>query len=352
MTTAIKNTMYHLTLRFAHHINKKNTAKKAAEILARFLAYALLKNNNIHQKIIPTANNAGIEFSFGYLYWFISVKTVLPTPNFNIFQLIPEKYKKDVIEILKPYKENRNIKKQILMLKSNAITTETKKYAEDILVDILSSRLHDKEENQTAIKTLIETKIFIEGLGIRPFAISGTALGLIREGKILAHDYDIDIGVFSEEIKGKHFYEKISKWKSAKYAEVSEHLIRIKHKNKITIDIFVHHKERNSIWHGTDTHRWYNSAFDLKRYQIENDYIYVPSDGNQYLTENYGHWKDRSLFFDYSFDTPNRTYPQTNRAILYLINRIDNEMRKKKPDRYTVEQCIKNLENYYSIKNK
>jgi len=35
---------------------------------------------------------------------------------------------------------------------------------------------------------------------MRWFLISGTFLGLIRENGFLAHDYDIDLGVFDDDI--------------------------------------------------------------------------------------------------------------------------------------------------------
>ena len=40
----------------------------------------------------------------------------------------------------------------------------------------------------------------LDGAGIAYWADSGTLLGLVREGKLLEHDRDIDIGVWEHDI--------------------------------------------------------------------------------------------------------------------------------------------------------
>lgn len=49
-----------------------------------------------------------------------------------------------------------------------------------------------------AMAKFLEMQRYLNTAGIETFAMAGTLLGLIREGQLLSHDNDIDIGVMSE----------------------------------------------------------------------------------------------------------------------------------------------------------
>ena len=77
--------------------------------------------------------------------------------------------------------------------------------------------------------------------------------------------------------------------------------------NGTVIDIFIHYEQDGAVWHGTDVHKWTNSPFELSDTAVLAHTFFIPSEPERYLDENYGDWKRPVLFWDYSFDTPNRS---------------------------------------------
>ena len=153
------------------------------------------------------------------------------------------------------------------------------------------------------------------------FIISGTFLGLIRQGDFLRHDYDIDIGIFSSDFKFSEFINAIATSKNFSIKKIDKShtigpnrseepvLIKIIHESGVHIDFFIHHKEHRDenlyIWHGSSIHRWDNSTFTLKRYNFGGTEVFGPAESDKYLTENYGDWRTEVKNFSCTTDTPN-----------------------------------------------
>jgi len=140
---------------------------------------------------------------------------------------------------------------------------------------------------------------------IPSFLVSGTLLGCVREGQLLGHDKDIDIGVW-EDISRTRLLRAIS-GSGQFYIQASRapETIRLKHVNGTAIDVFYHFRENGRIWHGGVKARWYNSAFDLATIDFLGGTYSIPRDYDAYLQENYGDWKTPKKIFDSVYDTPN-----------------------------------------------
>lgn len=179
------------------------------------------------------------------------------------------------------------------------------------------------------------------------FIISGTFLGLIREGNFLKHDYDIDIGI---HIKDFSFDEIISKIKSSRnffirkieYQEAGVFnndryfvndkkivLIKIIYKTGLNIDLFIHYYENGICWHGSRYHRWENKFFTLREYNLNGLELLGPEDSNLYLTENYGDWRKPVVNFNISTGTPNLSIARNPSSLAMFIKRIP-EFRSQK----------------------
>ncbi len=141
------------------------------------------------------------------------------------------------------------------------------------------------------------------------FVISGTFLGLVREGGFLDHDYDIDLGIDAADadldaiidgISGSDNFRlgKIDYLKTLSPRKdggcdlvVRPILVKIRHQNGVAVDLFMHYSENDISWHGSSVHRWENSSFDLTGYTLEGIPVLGPADADRYLSENYGDWR-------------------------------------------------------------
>ena len=143
-------------------------------------------------------------------------------------------------------------------------------------------------------------------LGIRPFLISGTLLGYVRDGAIISWDKDIDVGVFSEEcpddIEG--FFNAQDNF-DVRRVDLTADRLRINHKNGVWIDLFPHYLEGGLRWHDGTATRWWNKPFSLKTVDFLGCEQFVPDDPERYLEENYGRWQVPEPNFDARLDAPN-----------------------------------------------
>lgn len=173
-----------------------------------------------------------------------------------------------------------------------------------------------------AEKALKDLKHYLNQAQISFFLISGTLLGCIREGKLLGHDKDIDIGVWethSVESLANVIYNSGCFYVLPIY---SPDILVIRHVNGITIDIFIHHREADDYWHAGGKSKWHNSPFELVSRSFLNSEYLVPADYDLYLTENYGNWRTPQLSFDSALDTPNMEIISHDDFLIYLYKKI------------------------------
>lgn len=156
------------------------------------------------------------------------------------------------------------------------------------------------------------------------YVISGTFLGMYRDGGFMEHDYDIDLGINYEEVDLLKL-EKILKEQTVFVVKKTDYslevlqdneslqleqkpaLIKLIHQTGINIDVFIHHLEGSNRWHGSSIHRWDNTDFDLTLDELEGVKVLRPTNPDLYLSENYGDWQTPVTDFNSSTGTPNLT---------------------------------------------
>jgi hypothetical protein len=178
---------------------------------------------------------------------------------------------------------------------------------------------------------------------MRWFFVSGTFLGLIRENGFLAHDYDIDLGVFEDEIdipavlaeieasdcfvlkKYDHHQSTLFAPKTAAQNPDVPYILKLVHVTGIHIDLFIHYHDTTTDpgidWHGSSLHRWENTTFDVVPYQFYDQTVLGPADADRYLTENYGDWRTPVTQFNCTTDTPNLVLVPHPIAIAIFLRR-------------------------------
>lgn len=205
------------------------------------------------------------------------------------------------------------------------------------------SRIASRDEQVTILREVTKA---LEASGLRPFLVSGTLLGLVRDQELMPHDYDIDLGLLPgagtaddvvRSVGGLSGYEVNSQeWK-----------VVVTGANGFAVDIFVHYERDGLIWHGSDIHEWWNTPFELERAELHGVPVWIPDRPEQYLTENYGVWDRPIAFYNFSFDTPNRVYRKSSHGLTYLYRTCIRSMNSG--DRWLVESSVRALRDDFGI---
>lgn len=145
----------------------------------------------------------------------------------------------------------------------------------------------------------------LQQANIPMFLVSGTLLGCMREGRLLAHDNDVDVGVWDDVDRSFLLSTLRGAGQFLVQPSRSDRTIRLKHLSGVGVDVFVHSRSEDDYAHGGVKMTWHNSPFELVERPFLGTSFLTPSDHDRYLTENYGDWRTPRKTFDSAFDTPN-----------------------------------------------
>ena len=207
-----------------------------------------------------------------------------------------------------------------------------------------------------ALQVLSQIQKIIDETGAKVFLVSGTLLGFHRDGQIMKHDYDLDVGIFHDDPALDDFLDKISalpglvklgrkrlrlwdrlanEWIPKLRENVIIYKVDIAARpdaQKIRIDVFVHFPARGKMVHGSTRSLWTNSNFELEKMAVSGLEFFVPKDRDLYLRENYGDYKKPVKNFESSVDCPNCVNIYSLDAVWFLVktylrlgNRGDND---------------------------
>jgi hypothetical protein len=183
-----------------------------------------------------------------------------------------------------------------------------------------------------AARALSDLHDVMQRAGIEMFLVSGTLLGCIREGRLLGHDKDVDVGIWDDTPRADLLAALRSSGLFRIQASRSDELVRIRHVSGTAIDVFYHYRQPDCYWHGGVKIRWNNRPFSLtSRRFLGRDYL-VPEDHDTYLTENYGDWRAEVKEFDSAFDTPNGEIVNHDEMAVYTYRLlIENRYAERTP---------------------
>ena len=150
--------------------------------------------------------------------------------------------------------------------------------------------------------------------GLQPFLMSGVLLGYLREGQLLPHDKDLDIGLIGWEQQfdvaqalqqSGHYYISWRDIRGEKTYLFDAHDLL----NGVTIDFFFFHPHADHFLHGIDykygfTQNLRFSRFGLKEVDFLEDKFLIPDNAEQNLFENYGDWRTPQSSYVVTVESP------------------------------------------------
>lgn len=186
----------------------------------------------------------------------------------------------------------------------------------DILISMSSPvTLTSEFSRETAELALKRVNKILIASGLKPFLISGTLLGCIREGRIFSHDKDFDIGVFGWEsqydvaaalLKSGDFAFSVKDLRGSKLF-----LLPVRHvPSGFDFDIFFFHDAGDHFLHGIDSRLGYTlnyqfSKFDLISRNFMGDDFLIPDNFKVMLAENYGeNWQTPDPLYFVKLQSP------------------------------------------------
>jgi hypothetical protein len=139
------------------------------------------------------------------------------------------------------------------------------------------------------------------------FLAAGTALGIVRNGRPLDHDNDIDIGISEEHWNREKLIEIFRSHPRFDFdpPHPKSTKIGLVHRGGAAVDIFRFYKEGESIYHDAVFVRWKNSPFNVVECHTASLDYFLPEEEDRYLSENYGDWRIPERTFDAFVDAPN-----------------------------------------------
>jgi hypothetical protein len=200
-------------------------------------------------------------------------------------------------------------------------------------------------ETNAAWRVMLELQRVACMTGARMYPISGTLLGLYRNGGILPHDVDIDVGVFADDpnlqafiaaldaspfmqmrtdIRMKAGYPALNPWLPQLADGISCYKYYLRPPGAtagpaIEADVFLHFGSGGHQAHGISNRLWLNRDFDLVPASYGELATLVPRDVELYLAENYGDFRTPKTDFENLADCPNSTLLVGLSGIAYLL---------------------------------
>ena len=199
-------------------------------------------------------------------------------------------------------------------------------------------------DTEAAGKSLADLQNVLNQVGKRAFLVSGTLLGYAREGQLLAHDKDIDVGIIGWEDQF-NILEAIQKsglfWINFKKIKgQNSYSIPILHlQHRVTIDLFFYYAEDGKLVTGVDhdfgyLQKFAFTLFDLQEIDFLGQKFFAPSDIEKNLEENFGDWRKPDPGYISHLESPSTVDP--GGLIHQIVTRIHaiGALTKRKPEKF------------------
>jgi hypothetical protein len=189
-------------------------------------------------------------------------------------------------------------------------------------------------EGRGAWSAIVDLARALDGARVPFFFAAGTALGLVREGRPLGADSDIDVGIWQADWDRDALIDLFTRHpKFDLDLHPRSQKVSLRHRGGSPVDVFRYYPDGEKVWHDGVFVRWGNTPFQTGRTTIGGNDLPLPLDTDRYLTENYGDWRTPNPAFDaFTDDAPNVevTWPEYRR--LHHLRRAFHRVSNGDPD--------------------
>lgn len=161
--------------------------------------------------------------------------------------------------------------------------------------------IHKGFDPDLALEALRVLQKVVAPLGQSIFLMSGTLLGYAREGRLLSHDKDVDVGIFdwSSQFDLARLLLESGEFTVDTYSlgGTATYVFPVLHRaTRVSIDIFIYYREGDRLITGVKNRfgylqRFAYTPFGLEEVDFRGIRIHVPDDVDRTLTENFGNWR-------------------------------------------------------------
>lgn len=163
-----------------------------------------------------------------------------------------------------------------------------------------------------AHRNLCRAQMALAALGLRPFLVDGTLLGAIREGNFLAHDTDVDLGIWRRlwrpDIPQAMRREGFTLHRT--FGELNRGLQYSFKRGGMKLDIFIYYDEGPLVYHGAwqagQPIRYSYPRFTLQPLLFRRRWFLAPADPVRFLEAKYGpDWRTPVVDWDWAWGPKN-----------------------------------------------
>ncbi|SEA28919.1 hypothetical protein [Alkalimonas amylolytica] len=213
---------------------------------------------------------------------------------------------------IKAYPEAR----RALTQRYHAMLTHPDRFKKSVAAE---SPIDWQQKAQLALSCLQQD---FQRMGQQFFLISGTLLGCIREGGILSHDKDIDVGVMDHVPLDRLAQGLRQSGRFLVQHSAHDKVLQVRHANGVLIDIFTHWLQGGLLHHSGQKTAWTNTPFSLTETEFLGGRYAIPAEPERYLEENYGDWRTPKTEYDTFSDTPNMYVTNPDELHCYYLRML------------------------------
>lgn len=264
-------------------------------------------------------------------------------------------------------KRQPTVDNRMLLLRAlirNHVFSQAVSLAEELLIEIIKTEIKrlpnlldvSESDNKYQVRefdtsaaalTLTTVNQALREQGLKPFLISGTLLGCMRDGQIMPHDKDLDMGLIGWEsqfdlaqvILGLGCFDiNLKRLKGDQLFLISA----IDQRTNIAIDFFMFHDKGDHFLHGIDYQYGFTQNFKFSKFElVETPFLgesfYIPDQWSRMLTENYGTWETPEPAYVVTVESPGLTEQGSVKhqliAHLELLKTINNGLKPLRAQR-------------------